>query len=47
VLIELKDRDEAARWAASPEYRNTAVDREASTTATVLAVAGLHPWAPR
>ena len=46
VLIEFKDRDEASRWAASPEYRKIAVDREGSTVATVLSVRGLHPWRP-
>lgn len=44
VLIEFKDSDEARRWLASPEYRAIAVDREASTVATVLEVTGLHPW---
>ena len=44
VLIEFKDREEARRWAASPEYRAIAVDREASTEAIVLEVDGLHPW---
>src|SRR5215813_15470226 len=47
VLIEFKDREEALRWATSPEYRRIAVDREASTTATVLTVTGLRPWSPR
>ena len=47
VLIEFKDRDEAARWASSPEYRKIAVDREGSTTATVLTLAGLQPWRGR
>jgi len=47
VLIEFKDREEAMRWATSPEYRRIAVDREASTTATVLTVTGLRPWSPR
>lgn len=47
VLIEFKNRDEASRWAASPEYRKIAVDREASTSATVLQVNGLLPWFPR
>jgi uncharacterized protein (DUF1330 family) len=46
VLIEFEDRAEAARWASSPEYRAIAVDREAATTATVLAVHGLHEWRP-
>jgi uncharacterized protein (DUF1330 family) len=44
VLIEFKDRAEAERWASSPEYRAIAVDREASTVATVLAVHGLREW---
>jgi uncharacterized protein (DUF1330 family) len=44
VLIEFRDLDEAQRWAASPEYRAIAVDREGSTTATILTVAGLQPW---
>ena len=47
VLIEFKDRDEATRWANSPAYRQIAVDREAATVATVLSVAGLHPWTGR
>ena len=42
VLIEFKDRDEALRWAASPEYRAIAVDREGSTVATILSFRGLH-----
>lgn len=41
VLIEFKDPGEAVRWAASPEYRTIAVDRERSTVATVLSVRGL------
>lgn len=44
VLIEFKDKDEASRWAASPEYRTIAVDREGSTVATVLSIRGLHLW---
>jgi uncharacterized protein (DUF1330 family) len=44
VLIEFKDQAEAMRWATSPEYRAIAVDREASTVATVLLVRGLQPW---
>jgi uncharacterized protein (DUF1330 family) len=47
VLIEFKDRDEALRWASSPEYREIAVDREGSTTATILTVTGLQPWRSR
>ena len=47
VLIEFKDEAEASRWAASPEYREIAVDREAATTATILIVAGLQPWVPQ
>ncbi|RIL05369.1 MAG: DUF1330 domain-containing protein [Proteobacteria bacterium] len=47
VLIEFRDRDEAERWASSPEYRAIAVDREASTAATVLILAGLQPWTAR
>ncbi len=47
VLIEFKDKDEAARWAASPEYRKIAIDREGSTDATVLSVRGLHSWSNR
>ena len=47
VLIEFEDADEARRWASSPEYREIAVDREGSTTATILSVTGLHPWSPR
>ena len=47
VLIEFKDREEARRWAESPEYRKIAIDREASTTATVLAFEGLQPWDAR
>jgi len=41
VLIEFKDREEAVRWATSPEYRRIAVDREAATVATVLLVSGV------
>ena len=44
VLIEFKDAAEAERWATSPRYREIAVDREAATVATVLAVDGLRPW---
>ena len=44
VLIEFKDREEAERWANSPEYRKIAVDREGSTVATVLAIRSLHGW---
>jgi uncharacterized protein (DUF1330 family) len=44
VLIEFEDAAEAERWATSPRYREIAVDREAATVATVLAVAGLRPW---
>ena len=44
VLIEFKDAGEAARWAASPEYRAIAVDREASTVAIVLSIRGLRSW---
>jgi len=44
VLIEFKDREEAFRWASSPEYRRIAVDREGSTLATVLAIRGLRSW---
>jgi|SRR5215468_2074373 len=47
VLIEFKDREEALRWATSPEYRQIAVDREGSTVATVLSVSGLAPWRNR
>jgi uncharacterized protein (DUF1330 family) len=47
VLIEFKDRAEAERWAASPEYRKIAVDREAATVATVLSIQGLRPWGAR
>ena len=47
VLIEFKDREEALRWATSPEYRQIAVDREGSTVATVLSVSGLTPWRNR
>jgi uncharacterized protein (DUF1330 family) len=46
VLIEFKDREEAMRWASSPEYRKIAVDREGSTVATVLMVTGVRPWHP-
>jgi uncharacterized protein (DUF1330 family) len=46
-LIEFKDKDEASRWAASPEYRTIAVDREGSTVATILSVRGLHSWGTR
>jgi uncharacterized protein (DUF1330 family) len=44
VLIEFEDQNEAARWAGSADYRRIAVDREASTVATVLSIHGLHPW---
>jgi uncharacterized protein (DUF1330 family) len=47
VLIEFKDAAEAKRWATSPEYREIAVDREASTVATVLSFRSLHRWAAR
>ena len=47
VLIEFRDAEEASRWAASPEYREIAVDREGSTVATVLSIRGLHPWRGR
>ncbi|MCG8591170.1 MAG: DUF1330 domain-containing protein [Proteobacteria bacterium] len=47
VLIEFADRDEAVRWASSPEYRKIAVDREAATVATVMMVSGLQPWGGR
>ena len=47
VLIEFSSRDEATRWMNSAEYRRISVDREAATTATVLAVAGLQPWRAR
>ena len=47
VLIEFKDKAEAMRWATSPEYREIAVDREASTVATVLLVRGLQRWGGR
>jgi uncharacterized protein (DUF1330 family) len=47
VLIEFRDRDEALRWANSPEYRTIAVDREGSTVATVLLVSGFQPWSGR
>ena len=47
VLIEFKDQAEASRWADSPEYRKIAVDREGSTLATILIVAGLQPWTPQ
>jgi uncharacterized protein (DUF1330 family) len=46
VLIEFEDLDEARRWASSQEYRAIAVDREGSTTATVLTVTGLEAWQP-
>ena len=42
VLIEFKDREAALRWATSPEYRRIAVDREASTVATVLLLSGVQ-----
>ena len=44
VLIEFEDAAEAERWASSPRYREIAVDREAATVATVLAVTGLRHW---
>ena len=44
VLIEFQDQSEAVRWAESADYRRIAVDREASTIATVLLVDGLQPW---
>ena len=44
VLIAFKDLDEAYRWAGSPAYREIAVDREASTEATILTLQGPGPW---
>jgi uncharacterized protein (DUF1330 family) len=44
VLIEFADAAEAERWAASPQYREIAADREAATVATVLGVDGLRSW---
>src|SRR5689334_17034137 len=44
VLIVFRDREEAMRWMNSPKYREIAVDREASTTGTVLSFRGIHPW---
>ncbi len=42
VLIEFPDRDSAYRWSTSPEYREIAVDRVASTEAVVLMVRGVR-----
>ncbi len=47
VVVAFPDRAEFERWASSPEYQEISRDRVASTTGTVLLVAGLHPWAPR
>ena len=47
VLIEFRDRDEAMRWATSPQYRRIAIDREGASSAVVLSFQGLQPWAPR
>jgi uncharacterized protein (DUF1330 family) len=44
VLIAFRDHEEATRWMAAPEYRKIAVEREASTTETILSFRGLHPW---
>jgi uncharacterized protein (DUF1330 family) len=45
ILMAFPDRTAFEQWANSPEYQEIAKDRIASTTGTVLLVAGLHPWA--
>jgi uncharacterized protein (DUF1330 family) len=45
ILIAFRDQAELQRWALSPEYQEISKDRVASTTGTVLIVAGLQPWA--
>ena len=45
ILMAFPDRSAFERWANSPEYQEISKDRIASTTGTVLLVAGLHPWA--
>jgi uncharacterized protein (DUF1330 family) len=44
ILIAFRDQAELQRWALSPEYQEISKDRVASTTGTVLIVAGLQPW---
>ena len=44
VLIAFPSRPAFERWASSPEYQEISKDRVASTTGTVLLVAGLRPW---
>jgi uncharacterized protein (DUF1330 family) len=43
VLLAFPDREAAQRWSSSPAYRRIAVDREASTEATVLVLRGVAP----
>jgi len=42
ILMAFPDRTAFERWAYSPEYREIAQDRVASTTGTVLLVDGLR-----
>ena len=44
ILMAFPDRAAFERWARSPEYQEIAKDRIASTTGTVVLVAGLRPW---
>ena len=41
VLLSFPTRDEALRWANSPEYRQIAEDRHAGTTSNVVILDGL------
>ena len=41
VLLSFPTRDDALRWAASPEYREIAKDRLAGTTSNVVILDGL------
>jgi len=45
ILMAFPNRTAFERWAHSPEYQEISKDRVASTTGTVLLVAGLHQWA--
>ena len=44
ILMAFPDRAAFELWARSPAYQEIAKDRIASTTGTVLLVAGLRPW---